>query len=150
MKKLFLDLEGTLIESWHNPTFMSENIKSIKDFIKIHSIKDATLFSMAVTNQKECVEFNSFLKNEIESLLGVNLIVCPFENFVKVIVEKHGLIISDFRDSLELFPFNIKEQVFIEFSKIIGISGNSFFLFDDLVNNQQIEINNVLIKTIKV
>ena len=150
MKKLFLDLEGTLIESWHSPVFLSENIELIKFFIKAHKIKEATLFSMATTNSKECEEFNKFLKNEIESLLNIKLIVDPFESFIKVIVEKHGLITTSFRDSLDLFPLNIKEQVFIEFAKIMGNSGDTFFLFDDLVNNQQVEINNILISTIKV
>ena len=69
MKRLFLDLEGTLIESWTDHSLINTGkIKKIIDTI----VPDAIfIFSAAIYNDSDKVSFETFLKKKIEESLGI-------------------------------------------------------------------------------
>lgn len=88
MKRLFLDIEGTIIDSLFNPEFLEENCKKIKKFIIDTKPDIVHLFTWG---WKDITEIDAFLVLEMFNHIGINTGIDRFgikvvlgETFVKV------------------------------------------------------------------
>lgn len=52
--KVYLDLEGTIIEDIENPIFLNENIEKISDLVK--SANEIMIFSWAICNNNDTLK----------------------------------------------------------------------------------------------
>lgn len=85
MKKIFLDLEDTIItpvlNGWKNIDLI--NTEKVKTFIKSQNPESVNLFSFALHNDKELFEFNNVCP-VIEDALGVKFSLKPtVDNVIK-------------------------------------------------------------------
>lgn len=93
---LFLDIEGTIIESLDDPRFMPENIERIQKTIKVLEPATITIFSFA-WHVIEDVDWK--LMKEFEEMFGMKLNIFP-KNDLMPIFKKHFRIADemDFHD----------------------------------------------------
>lgn len=76
MNKIFyLDLEGTLIDSFFEKQLI--NVDVVRWFINFHRIKEVNVFSAAIWDDIDLLEFNVKIKDFIESEFGVTVVSCP-------------------------------------------------------------------------
>jgi hypothetical protein len=144
-KILFLDLEETLIESWTQPTLIIDKIITIKNFCKENKITKATMFSLAICNEKEKEEFDFRLKQLLENCLEISLDVVLLDLVFKEIIIKRG-IIAEPHEFCDIFIFNMKEQPFLEWISLKDDKNKEFILFDDMISNKDILLRDKNIK----
>ena len=60
---VWLDLEGTIIESWYNTKLI--NIEKIKDLLDRFGVTEIGIFSFAIYNQTDITKFNDEVKGRI-------------------------------------------------------------------------------------
>ena len=72
---LHLDLEGTIIETFHHP--LLTNIQSVKTFIERFNPDEVHIFSHAIYNQNDLLHFNDSMRPLLESVLGVKFEKVP-------------------------------------------------------------------------
>jgi len=137
-KELFLDLEGTLVKEWCDPTPLHCNINIIKEFIIANEIKKATMFSLAIIDEKDNAKFNLGMKQRLENLLDIDIeVVCIKEVFNLIV--KNKKIIGTFDEWHDIFLFNAKETAFEEWIVAQKLIFNTeFILFDDVVANKDV------------
>lgn len=144
-KKLFLDLEETLIESWNNPTLLPEKVSVIREFCKEHSITEATMFSLAIFDEREVEFFNKHFKEWLEKHLEISLQALALEVVFKEIISKNG-ILANMNELSDIFIFNMKEQAFTEWIFKKEDKNVEFILFDDMIQNKDIFIRDKNVK----
>lgn len=137
--KLFLDLENTLISNWGENIFLNHKIDIIKQFIKDNNIKEATIFSFALTNQKDNEYFKKNLKVDLEEALNISLNVCIIEDIFKIITTKYG-ISAEFYEFNDVYLFNGKSDMFTHFVKLLQDENEEYVLFDDVVEDSTINL----------
>lgn len=104
MKRLFLDLEDTIItpvmSGWENTGII--NISEVKRIINIFRPDVVDIFSFAIHNDKEKSQFNTYCRPMIEEALEVKLNVVPTvdRDIIKACAEQKRMIASkiDFSD----------------------------------------------------
>ena len=64
------DLEETLIESWHEPSFLPSRAAMVRDFLQTHPQAQLGLMSWAVYHDEDMATFKRTLQDDIERLLG--------------------------------------------------------------------------------
>ncbi len=67
---VLLDLEETLIQSWHEPYFLPGRIAKIRDFLERHPGSELGLMSWAVYHDEDLAVFHTTLRADLESMLG--------------------------------------------------------------------------------
>jgi len=142
---LFLDIEGTLIESIDNPEFLS----TVSKFSHlIESAEEVHCFSWAICNERDLESCRSIISS-IES----DLIRRKFDSFIfrdsffKMFRERFGQI--EFFEFEEFCRDLGKEFVFQQFvRKMMGQTGH-FILIDDMVENVKMEGSFDIIETLK-
>lgn len=147
MKKIVcLDLEETIIVSWHSP--VPCNTPRIKALLQEHQPEELIVFSFAIDNQKDINRFNKFLKEWLESLLGFKFTRVPSSQEIMQICFNHT------GNHFELFEFKSvwgKMRAFHDFCNA-SFQDAECILIDDVVQNTTF-INhdkNLVLKTIKV
>ena len=148
MKKIvFLDLEETIIKSWHDPVLI--NVEKIRSFLKEHNTTKIHIFSFAIDNGMDKLKFNhSGLKKEIEDRLDVEIVATPsVQEIMKVCVSHTGNV-------FEMYEFKAlwgKMRAFHDFINACFV-GCECWLLDDVVQNTTL-INrdtNTTIHTVKI
>lgn len=82
-KTIFLDLEGTVIVDWLCDRSLC-NIQKVSQFLKEQGVSEVRLFSFAVANEEDKIEFQNEIRPALETALGVKIIDCPsVEDFRK-------------------------------------------------------------------
>lgn len=146
--KLFLDLENTLIDEWGSNKLLLNKITIIKQFIKKHSIKEATIFSFALTNEKDFIYFKENLQNILEKELNIKLKVVLIENIFNELMKIFG-IKAKFYELRDIYLFNQKSDMFTHLIKHLkNIHNETFVLFDDKVDNTSVLLNDTHTKII--
>lgn len=133
---LFLDLEGTIIDSMDNPVFLPENIDSEWFTGRIADASEFHLFSWAITSNQD-VASSKWLISHVEERLGIKFTsVILRDDFFPFFKAKFGNI--DFMEFEELCRALGKETVFQFFIRNIFNNENAcnmFTLIDDMVED---------------
>lgn len=85
MKRVFLDLEGTIIDMWDNPVLI--NVDKIRDFLAKHNVSEIEIFSFAIWDENDVNAFDD-IKESLEKNLCVNIKTTHPLNDVSKIVNK--------------------------------------------------------------
>ena len=137
MNKMFIDLEGVLIDNWHDANcileYTGEQIKSLFDQ---YCKKDQTidLFSYAVDNEKdkECVWW---ILLEVQKLLGIK--------FHNVITVENVIDEINWTDFMFVLKQRGKRYGFIEYIRNISHldeTVDNYILLDDSVEDEVIDM----------
>lgn len=87
---IYLDLEGTIIKSWHNPVFI--NIRKIRKYLRENNVKEIGIYSFAIYDDADRNEFNASMKDSIENLLNVKVIkVLTVDEIQKIICSSDNM-----------------------------------------------------------
>lgn len=129
---LFLDLEETVIESWHNPLLC--NISKVKKFLSEFDTKDVRIFSFAVWNEDDRKEFDFSIKGLLERTFGVNIVWCPT---LAEIAKEVGVFTKCRWEPHEITTVWGKHRAFIDFCTS-QFSDVECVLLDDVVPNLEI------------
>ena len=130
---IFVDLEQTLIESWHDHRIC--NRVKVSNFIKAHG-NAVELFSFAVWDEKDREKFETDLKYwlEEEHNLVFTKIHC-LEDIAKVIREFRGVQYETLNDVITLHG---KDRSLEDFCLAQNKTDWKFVLLDDVVQNKTI------------
>ena len=141
MKHLFLDLEGTIINSWGNPAII--HAETIKKWIAKEDLpKSVRIFSFAVVNEKDIAHFlhQTTMKGAIEHHLGVHVYDVLSVELIRHTIERDRSFRYD--TTYEFMQFEGKAGAFIKFCcamrTILSDAHPTFILLDDAVDHQTI------------
>lgn len=143
MRKVFLDLEGTLIDDWQNLNFLSDKAKFI--FKQLLPSDELHIFSFAIWDIRDLARFNFELRFPLENLFTASVQVHTRDEIKSIICKFRNLVLSS-ADFSGLFT---KELAFIDFIRATETSG-TFVLFDDTVSNWQIKFADLEIFIISI
>lgn len=131
-RKIFLDLEETLIDDWSTRNFLAENAKHI--FRQLHPSDELNIFSFAIWNEKDLKDFNLSLREPLEKFFMREFAQVPTFFQIFETVKKFRSLDIGFADFSSIFP---KHLAFIEFIRATESEGE-FWLFDDMVEDWDI------------
>lgn len=133
---LWLDLEGTVIESGMNPVFLSENIEKIKEMISKESFNSFGIFSFLIDDEFD-VEKNIHIIKAVESLFTIKFDFIFFKQMLMPIFKKK---FGQNFDELDFIDFTrSKEDCFHMFCRDNFTNAN-MTLIDDKVEDVDIFI----------
>lgn len=147
-KFVFLDLEGTIIDTWDNHEM--GNIQKVRQWLKNENVKAAGIFSFAVDNEKDKADFkNAFVFKALEEALGV-----MFTRIVTVEEVRHAIMMKNrvkLEDLWEVKQLWGKERGFIDFC-FQHFNDCECVLLDDLVNDMTVTFTrkNLTVRTVNV
>ena len=72
---VYLDLEGTVIESWHDPLLI--NVGVLKEFLAKHNVTKVGIYSFAIYDANDREYFKRDMQSAIERALGVEITDVP-------------------------------------------------------------------------
>ena len=143
--KVFLDLEGVLIDDWNNRNIHFKTNKQLTSFFESVGSNKCNIFSYAIDNMQDYVAFMKFANN-LELAFNIDI------DDVLTVVE-----IMDITNSTGImweFKMEGKRNGFISYVSQITKNTNqliSFYLLDDNVENEIVHLSQfVTIHFIKV
>ena len=150
---VFLDLEATVIDSWDNPVFIGERLKSL---ISDMDAERFGIFSFAIWSEEDRQHCIKHIVPMLEANLGIKIDLtliptkremcekirtCGKENFLA----REFMSFDDFR---ELWS---KDRAFIDWIRAsFGKTSTSFCLIDDMVSTCELWFPEVNIGMLKV
>lgn len=148
--ELFLDLEGTIIRSWHDPEII--NLEKIKGYIREFGVTKVCIFSYAIRNETDQATFEKQYRGFLEEKLGVTITQVPTVEHIKQPCLKF------YPKAVPMYDFEFvnvwtKQRAFIDNCTHRYITDNAVcVLLDDVVQNMTmvIEDKNLTIRTIKI
>lgn len=147
---LFLDLEGTIIKTWENPTII--NSMKISNFIKHNGFEEIGIFSFAIWNQADGEKFLNEMLPLIEKVLTVKITVAhipTIETLRRDVMNEFNLAKLSKDD---FFCFNNKESAFITFCRR-NFKDSNCVLLDDMIWDEihfSVARKNLTVNTINV
>lgn len=141
MKRLFLDLEDTIItpvmSGWENTEVI--NIVEVKRIIDIFRPDVVDIFSFAIHNEKEKELFNKYCRPMVEEAIGVKLNIVPTvdKDIIKACAEQKRMAPSkiDFSDLSDFWSKDLAFELWCRQKfKNIDYPTQCVFL-DDAVRN---------------
>lgn len=129
--KLFLDLEGTMLDDLESCAILSANIENIRQFAERNDVVEATIFSFGLM---DVTDLPIETKLKLETLLGINLIVLTKPQIMDKVL--CGVEMDEF-DFTTIFG---KDMAFIHFIRRTEKNG-TFVLFDDVVDEGDFNIH---------
>ena len=145
---VYLDIEGTIIDSFSNPVYLVDNLHKIKTFLKAkdESISDVKFFSFAIHDEADVKLYEHILRDictELEYDYSPRMIIRK-EFLFPIYKEKygHGFSVEDFSDfgSHKDIGFSFYIQDILK--KFPTLCGGNFILFDDRVENTMTLLKN--------
>lgn len=135
---VFLDLEETIIDSWHSGLLV--NVQVLRDFLEKNNVTEVGIFSFAVYNDRDLEIFNRDHKPFIERALNVTITSCvTVEQMMKKDTAFTGIFFDNVSDFISVRG---KKDAFINF-----VNGNVKFdkamLIDDVVPNMTVRFNDL-------
>ena len=143
---VYLDIEGTIIDSFSNPIYLADNLSKIKTFLKSTDLTSVRFFSFAIHDDADISLYEGILLDicrELDIVYNQDLIVRK-ELLFPIYKEKfgHGFSAEDFSDFGTHkdvgFTFYIQDVL----KKSPELCGCNFILFDDRVENMMTLIKN--------
>ena len=109
-KAVFLDLEETIIESWHDPLLC--NVDKIREILRNEETEDIHIFSFVISGNRDKEIFKERLKPFIEEVLGVRILTWPSVEEIRQEVLSFNNVVFD---PLELITVWGKLRAFHDF-----------------------------------
>ena len=130
MKTLhFWDLEETVIDSWQSG--LLTNVSIVSDFVAKHKIKEVTIFSFAIWNEKDLIRFDKEFKKMLEDTFEVKIVNVLTTEQIRQTVCQAMCAQFDIHDFLSLWG---KKRAFVEFCEAVHPNTHTVLL-DDCVPN---------------
>lgn len=144
--KVFIDLEGTIIDEWGVNNFLIKNAEQVKETVQHLLIDELNIFSFAVLNEADKELFRRELQPQIEKFFALRVKVWSKNEIMDAVLKRKNLNnISEF-DFYSIFG---KGWAFIEFCQALWTEG-SFLLFDDAVENTIFQKDRLFIELRKI
>ena len=145
MKKIFyFDLEGTVIEDWHDPLLC--NVQKVRDFIAKNEINEIHIFSAAIWNERDKNVFFKSMKQCLEGAFAVQIVSWPSMEEVWKNTQWKAV---KFDDVMEMIAMIGKKRMFEDWCKWMHHKDSHCFLLDDSFDDEVL-INTVLNTRIEV
>ena len=126
---VFLDLEQTVITSWDEGLLL--NATKVREFLAEQNVTNFTVFSFAVWDDKDKVNFERLHRRGLERALDCKVAACPsVEDFMQADTELTGVHFDSLTDFISIRG---KVGAFTNWVRFKGL-GNSV-LVDDVVPN---------------
>lgn len=140
-RKIFIDLEGTLIDDWENINFLREKAEWIAH--QLSESDEISIFSFAIWNHQDVERFDLFLRKPLETFFKRPIFTVLTVSEIRRTVCRFRKLSIDPVDFTSIFP---KHLAFVEFIRATERCGE-FLLFDDMVEDWKIEVGgkNILI-----
>ncbi len=129
--KLFLDLEGTLIDGLATCNILSANIRKIKQFAEQNNFTEATIFSFGLL---DALDLPIETRLNLQELLDLKLIIVTKPQIMEKVL--CGVEMNEFDFSTVLG----KDVAFVQFIRKTEKRG-TFILFDDTVKESDFNIH---------
>jgi hypothetical protein len=137
---IWVDLEETVIQSWHNPLILYNNIQKIKRYCAFHGYQSnrINIFSHAVWNDEDFNDFYNFIAPDLERAFGTPFVInkCMKVDWLM----KHAFGNWRIHTQGEYVATYNKFESFMRYIPLIGAIETNFILFDDLVPTCTIEL----------
>lgn len=141
-KRLFVDLEETLIDSWNSGNLWKRErvfAQLNEHFGKDRGILDATVWSFAVSNDEDVKVFNSRFKNWLEEIFGLNFIdVVSKQRIMRDVLKFRGFPSNAF-DEWEFTQIWGKDKSLENWARANNFENCEIVLLDDMVQNKTID-----------
>jgi len=72
---IFLDLEDTVIESWHSPYYT--NLQKVRKWLKDNTVTEVGIFSFAIHNDADKAIFDQQMRVGLTDALGIRITTWP-------------------------------------------------------------------------
>ncbi len=132
MLKVWLDLEETIINNWNDGLFLG-HVHKIKKWLDDNEIKEINIWSFAIWNDKDILDFESHLKKQIELALGRPIVLYPSVEQMQKLVYQYEH--TEYDSVWEFMQLNRKNWSFIKYC--LGHHKDcKCILIDDAVPNQ--------------
>ncbi len=145
-KIMFLDLEETLVKSWHDPVFCNTDL--IKEILAVEEIKKVHMFSFAINDDSDKKIFEERFKKPLEKHFDIDIMSwMSIDEIMKEVFQFNGI-------AFEKFEFTTmwgKLKAFHDFCRN-KFKDTECVLIDDVVPNSTFELTdkNLIIRTIHV
>jgi hypothetical protein len=136
---VFLDLEETVIESWHSPYYT--NIQKVRKWLNDNAVKEAGIFSFAIYNDPDKRRFEQEMKAGLSDVLGISLTTWPSVLDMIAVDTKHTGVrwitsaATASVDSIEYVNMRGKQQGFINYVNEVLPHARRIALLDDIVDD---------------
>jgi hypothetical protein len=131
MIQVWLDLEETIINSWHEGLLM--NVDKIKKQLELLNVTTVNIWSFAIWDKDDHTEFvKSGMKESIERALNVTINEWLCVDDIQKVVQKYENIVYESRSDFTLL--NGKHWSFIKYC-LYKQRGHQNILIDDVVGN---------------
>lgn len=150
-KKVFLDLEETIIKEIDDPVVVNESL--IKKIIKENDIKEVNIFSFAIFSDTERQKFIKQLKTPIEQIFDISInTIFTLEEIKFLCLKETGVVFTDFEFSSIWGKFKSFHDFVIGLTKLNKITNTEFILIDDTVMNTRLTLEDtgIVIRTVNV
>jgi hypothetical protein len=138
---IWVDLEETVIQSWHSPLILHNNIQKIKRYLadSLVSSNRINIFSHAVWNDEDFNYFYNFIAPDLERAFGSTFVInkCMKVDWLM----KNALGNWRIHAQGEYVATYNKFESFMRYIPLIGAIETTFILFDDLVPNCRIHLH---------
>lgn len=124
-KKIFLDLEGTIIRNWNQAELI--NVYHLYDYLRRHAVKEISIFSFAIWDNEDKDHFEHQMKAKLEQALNVQII-----EWLSV-DEMLTCVGCDLNERTDFMRDRSKGRAFIDVCKAREHSGSTCVLIDDAV-----------------
>lgn len=128
---VFLDLEETCIDTWHEARLLPNNLRKIRSILRPDDVLG--LMSWAVHNSQDLEEFNNVMRQPIESRIGHafdSSLVLDMHGFHRLLVAHTGKRLER-SDMFDLFD---KQQILMLLARSRLWSNTEIVLIDDTVD----------------
>lgn len=134
--ELYLDLEGTLINTELDPTIIFNNKDGIDYLIKRYNIKIINIFSSIIPTISEAMQFQCTLQKSIDKAFGFRI--------------NASIVIDDAWDAFRereqkaddtFMKKPMKDSLFVAWVERYGKPNTRYILVDDTVSNRTLNVN---------
>ncbi len=142
MKHVYLDLEETVINNWHDGLIIYSCKKVSKWLDKNLSpkIDDLNIFSFAIYNDEDKETFHKILEPMLTVEMGYFFDKVLTVDEIKKIVERNEKF--SYEDRLEFVQLNGKQWSFIKYCRAVH-KNCECYLIDDMVENMTVKYDDI-------
>ena len=125
IKKVFLDLEGTIINNWNQAELI--NVSLLSAYLRRHAVKEISIFSFAIWDNDDKDRFEQQMKAMLERALDVQVIEW------RSVDDMLTSVGCDLNERMDFIRERGKARAFIDVCKVREHSGSTCVLIDDAV-----------------
>lgn len=147
MTKIFLDLEGTVIDTWDNMNLSHSNITKIRQDICSNEF-ELNIFSFAIYNDEDVDKFKFRLKDILEEQFNHYINIVPSVEKIMRDIQKERKCQLEFGDMFSIFKKDLAFQLYCKHN----FKDCTCILFDDMVESASISYfdKNLNVQLIKI